>query len=75
MTAKAAVKNIEGWEAELQKVEVSGIRTLLRDLGSLKTHLQREEINGDAVRKLLAKLGKETVTISGRVNGKNAGKV
>ena len=75
MTIKAAVKNIEGWETELEKVEVSGIKTLLKDLGSLKTQLQKEEIDGDAVRKLMAKLGKETVTISGRVDGKDAGRI
>ncbi len=75
MTAKAAVKNIEGWEEELEKVEVSGIKTLLKDLESLKKHLQKEEIDGAAVRKLVAKLGKETVAISGRVDGKDAGKI
>ena len=75
MTAKAAVKNIEGWEAELENVEVSGVKTLLKDLESLKKQLEKEEIDGGAVRKLVAKLGKETVTIAGRVDGKNAGKI
>lgn len=68
LTVNAAVKNIEGWEAELEKVEVSGVKTLVKDLGSLKTHLQKEEIDGDAVRKLIAKLGKETVTIAGKAD-------
>ena len=75
MTVKAAVKNIEGWEEELEKVEVSGVKTLLKDLEHLKAQLQKEEIDGAAVRKLVAKLGKETITISGRVDGKDAGKI
>ena len=75
MSAKAAVKNIEGWEAELEKVDTSGVKTLLKDLASLKTQLQKDDIDGAAVQKLVAKLGKETITISGRVDGKNAEKI
>lgn len=75
ITAKAAVKNIESWETTLADVEVSGVKTLLKDLDSLKKQLSKDEIDGDAVRKLVAKLGKETVTIAGRMDGKDAGKV
>ena len=75
MTVNAAVKNIESWEATLEKVEVSGVKTVVKDLESLKKHLQKPEIDGDAVRKLIAKLGKETVTIAGRTEGKQAEKV
>ena len=32
MTAKAAVKNIESWETTLADVEVSGVKTMLKDL-------------------------------------------
>ena len=38
-------------------------------------HLQKQEIDGEAVRKLISNLGKETVTIAGRTEGKNAEKV
>lgn len=68
LTVNAAVKNIEGWEAELEKVEVSGVKTIVKDLENLKKHLQKDEIDGDAVRKLIAKLGKETVTIAGKAD-------
>jgi len=71
MTVNAAVKNIESWEATLEKVEVTGVK----DLESLKKHLHKEEIDGEAVRKLIAKLGKETVAIAGRAEGKQAEKV
>lgn len=75
MTINAAVKNIESWEATLEKVEVSGVKTIVKDLESLKKHLQKEDIDGEAVRKLIAKLGKETVNIAGKAEGKQAEKV
>jgi hypothetical protein len=75
MTVSAAVKNIEGWEATLEKVDASGVKTILKDLESLKKHLQAKELDGEAIRKLVAKLGKETVNIAGRTEGKTAEKV
>ena len=74
-TIAAAVKNIEGWEATLEKVEVSGVKTIIRDLENLKKHLQAKEINGGQVRDLMLKLGKETVTIAGKTDSKNAEKI
>ncbi len=74
-TVSAAVKNIEGWEATLEKVETSGVKTILNDLEKLKKHLQDEEIDTGAVKKLVAKLGRETVTIAGKADSKNAEKI
>ena len=74
-TISAAVKNIEGWEATLEKVEASGAKTIIKDLENLKKHLHAEKIDGEAVKKLVAKLGKETVTIAGKAEGKNAEKI
>ena len=71
-TVSAAVKNIEGWEATLEKVEAPGTKGILRDLESLKKHLHAKEIDGAAVHKLVAKLGKETVTLAGKADTKNA---
>ena len=74
-TVKAAVKNIEGWEATLQKVEAPGVKTILHDLESLKKHLHADPINGEQIKKLVLKLGKETVTIAGKSDSKNAEKI
>ena len=74
-TIAAAVKNIEGWEATLEKVEAPGTKTIVSDLERLKKLLHAEEIDGEAVKKLVAKLGKETVTIAGKSDSKNAEKV
>lgn len=74
-TISAAVKNIEGWEATLEKVEAPGVKTIIKDLESLKKALHAKEIDGAAVKKLVAKLGKETVAIAGKSEGKNAEKI
>ena len=73
-TVKAAVTNIEGWEATLEKSDVVGAKTLLKDLENLKKLIQADEPNGDQIKKILAKVGKETVSMAGRSEGANADK-
>ena len=75
MSISAAVKNIEGWEATLEKVEDPGAKTIVKDLENLKKHLHAKELDGEAIRKLVVKLGKETVTISKKTESKNASKI
>lgn len=74
-TAAAAVKNIEGWEATLEKVEAPQAKTIVKDLENLKKHLQADKLNGEQIKKLVLKLGKETVTIAGKSESKNAEKI
>ena len=74
-TVAAATKNIEGWEATLEKLDAPGVKAIVKDLESLKKHLHEKEINGGAVIKLIAKLGKETVAIAGKTEGAGAEKV
>ncbi len=74
-TVAAAVKNIEGWEATLEKVDAPGVKTILHDLESLKKHLHADPVNGEQIKKLVLKLGKETVTIAGKSDSKNAEKI
>ena len=74
-TIAAATKNIEGWEATLEKVEVSGAKTIIKDLEALKKQLHKDPIDGEAVKKLIAKLGKETVAIAGKKDVKGAEKI
>jgi hypothetical protein len=74
-TVSAAVKNIEGWEATLANVDAPGAKGIVRDLESLKKHLHADPIDGAAVKKLVAKLGHETVTLAGKADSKNAEKV
>lgn len=71
----AAVKNIEGWEATLEKVEGTGAKSVIHDLESLKKQLQAKELDGEAIKKLIAKLGRETVAIAGKTEGENARKI
>ncbi len=74
-TVSAAVKNIEGWEASLEKLETPAAKTIIKDLESLKKHLQADEIKGEQVQKLVLKLGKETVAIAGKSDEKSAEKI
>ena len=74
-TVAAAVKNIEGWEATLEKVENPAAKTIVKDLENLKKHLQADEIKGEQLQKLVAKLAKETVAIAGKTDVKDADKI
>ena len=71
-TISAAVKNIEGWETTLEKVDAPGVKPIISDLGSLKKHLQAESLDGGAIFKLMAKLGKETVAVAKKGEGEKA---
>lgn len=75
MAAQAAVRSIEGWEAKLAGVEVPGVETLLQDLAALKQQLRSGELDGEAVRTLVAALGRQTAAIAGRMDGKDAGRI
>ena len=74
-TVAAAVKNIEGWEASLEKVESPAAKTIIKDLENLKRHLQADEVDGAQISKLVAKLSKETVAIAGKSGAGNAEKI
>jgi hypothetical protein len=74
-TISAAVKNIEGWEAALGTIDAPGAKAVTRDLERMKKLIQAEEIDGDAVKQLAAKLGKETIALAGKAESKNAEKV
>ncbi len=73
-TISAAVKNIEGWEATLEKLDAPGVKGIVRDLESLKKHLHADPVDGAAIQKLVAKLGHETVTLAAKSDSKNAEK-
>jgi len=75
LTVDAATKNIEGWEATLGKLDSPAAKAIVKDLESLKKHLHTEPLNGEAIRKLVAKLGKETVAIAKSDGGAGAAKI
>ena len=75
ITVAAAVKNIEGWEATLEKVESPAARAIVKDLESLKKHLHADPLDGAAIKKLVSKLGRETVSIASHTEGSNAPKI
>lgn len=68
MQTKAAIDQIEYWEDQLKDVEISGAKGISSDLHSLKTKMQADEVDGDAVKKLLSELATKTTKIGGRVD-------
>lgn len=67
-----ATANIEGWEDYLAKHDHEGVKKVVQDLGKLKKMLNSGEIDGDAVKKLVVKLGKDTVAVAGDEKNANA---
>jgi hypothetical protein len=60
---------IEDWEAALADVETSGAKGILRDLGSLRKQLERDEPDADRVHALLHRLGAATTKIADKADG------
>ncbi len=71
-TIEKATTNIEGWEDYLSKHEHEGVQKVVQDLGKLKKLLHAKELDGEAVKKLVAKLGKDTVAVAGDEQNANA---
>ena len=65
-TIEKATQNIEGWEDYLGKHDHEGVKKVVGDLGKLKKLLHAKEIDGDAIKTLVAKLGKDTVAVAGK---------
>ena len=63
-TVDKAVSNIEGWEEYLSKHDHEGVKRVIQDLGKLKKLLQANELDGEAIKTLVHKLGKETVAVA-----------
>lgn len=59
---------IEDWEAALAETDVPGAKGILRDLGSLRKQLERDEPDADRVHALLHRLGEATVKIAGKAD-------
>ena len=65
MTIEKATSNIEGWEEYLSKHDHEGVKRVVTDLGKLKKLLHAGELDGEAIKALVQKLGKETVAVAG----------
>ena len=73
-TIDKATKNIEGWEDYLSKHDHEGVKAVVADLGKLKKLLAAGELDGEAIKKLCVKMGKDTVKVAGddeTANGKH----
>ena len=70
-TIEKATSNIEGWEEYLSKHDHEGVKTVVQDLGKLKKLLQASSLDGEAIKKLVQKLGKDTVAVAGKEENAN----
>ena len=64
-TIDKATSNIEGWEDYLSKHDHDGVKKVVQDLGKLKKLLHAKELDGEAIRSLVQKLGKDTIAVAG----------
>ena len=64
-TIDKATSNIEGWEEYLSKHDHEGVKKVVQDLGKLKKLLHAKELDGEAIKALVQKLGKETTAVAG----------
>ena len=71
-TIEKATSNIEGWEEYLSKHEHEGVKKVVQDLGKLKKLLHAGELDGEAIKTLVQKLGKDTVAVAGNEENANA---
>lgn len=71
-TVDKATSNIEGWEDYLSKHDHEGVKKVVADLAKLKKLLHAKELDGEAIKKLVAKMGKDTVAVAGEEKGANA---
>ena len=74
-TIEKATSNIEGWEDYLSKHDHEGVKKVVQDLGKLKKLLNSGKIDGEEIKTLLSKLGKETVAVAGDEQNANAGHI
>lgn len=72
-TISGAISNIEGWERTLQ--DVDGAETVVQDLGDLKTELQADTLDGEAIRGLIMKLGQGTMDVAKSAGGSKASQI
>ena len=64
-TIEKATTNIEGWEDYLSKHDHEGVKKVVQDLGKLKKLLHAKELDGEAIKTLIQKLGKDTTAVAG----------
>ncbi len=71
----AAATSIEGWEEHLRAHESMGSKTIIRDLAELREQITQDPIDTHAVKRLVGKLGQETMVLASRADPAVAQKI
>lgn len=74
-TIEKATTNIEGWEKYLETHDHEGVKKVVTDLGKLKKLLHAKELDGEAIKKMLGTLGKDTVAVAGHGESGSSAKI
>lgn len=74
-TIEKATTNIESWEEYLAKNDHEGVKRVVTDLGKLKKLLHAKELDGEAIKAVVQKLGKETIAVGDGTTGAASGKI
>ncbi|THF69593.1 hypothetical protein E7T06_11285 [Deinococcus sp. Arct2-2] len=72
---KKGAQTIAKWEADLEKAEWTGAKTIHADLGKLRRHLEDGQTDGAALADLLVKLGESTERAAKQAKGSASGKL
>ncbi len=72
MGRAAAQHSIDSWQSELKDYEGAVFATIVSDLGRLRSELEKDDIDGNKIAKLLTKLGKETTRAASLASDKHS---
>lgn len=74
-TIDKATTNIEGWEKYLETHDHDGVKKVVTDLGKLKKLLHAKELDGEAIKKLIGTLSKDTIAVAGKDEAGSSAKI
>ncbi len=75
ITPTAAIKLIDDWAASLHDVEITGTKTIIRDLEALKKALHADTPDAEKIKDLVGKLGAATSKIAAHATDSTKDKV
>ena len=73
--AKKGAEMIGKWEADIEKAEFVGAKTIHADLVKLRHHLEGGSLDGSPIAALLVKLGESTKRAAGHAEGSTGAKL
>ena len=73
--AKKGAEMIGKWEADLEKADFTGAKTIHTDLVKLQHHLEGDALDGTTIAELMVKLGESTARAAKHTEGTTSSKL